>query len=77
MGFVGSVDAVASGSRRCRGGEYQPGGDHRAESELLRVRKPGGVLLASGIESHELEALLAAVPTLQVRRKGNWALVVA
>jgi len=35
------------------------------------------VLLASGIEGHEIDAVLSALPsTRDVRRKGNWALIV-
>ena len=30
--------------------------------DLLRVRKPGGVLLASGFEVHEVEQVRAALP---------------
>ena len=77
MGFVGSADAVASALADVVVANIHPEAIIALHSELLRVRKPGGVLLASGIESHELEGLLAAVPTLEVRRKGNWALVVA
>jgi ribosomal protein L11 methyltransferase len=45
--------------------------------DLLRARKPGGVLLASGIESHEIEAVRKALPEArEVRQKGNWALLV-
>jgi ribosomal protein L11 methylase PrmA len=45
--------------------------------DLLRVRKPGGVLLASGFEVHEVEQVRAALPQArEVRHKGKWALVV-
>jgi ribosomal protein L11 methyltransferase len=77
MGFVGSADAVASAIADIVVANIHPEAIIALQSELLRVRKPGGVLLASGIESHELDGLLAAVRTLEVRRKGNWALVVA
>jgi ribosomal protein L11 methyltransferase len=77
MGFVGSADAVAAGIADIVVANIHPEAIIALQAELLRVRKSGGVLLASGIESHELDALLAAVRTLEVRRKGNWALVVA
>jgi ribosomal protein L11 methyltransferase len=77
MGFVGSVDAVAPGVADVVVANIHPAAIIALQSDLLRVRKAGGVLLASGIESHELDEVLAAVPTLAVRRKGNWALVVA
>ena len=76
MGFVGSADAVASAVADVVVANIHPEAIIALHPDLLRVRKPGGVLLASGIESHERESLLAAVPTLQVRRKGNWALLV-
>jgi len=45
--------------------------------DLVRVRRPGGVLLASGFELHEVEQVKAALPAPRaVREKGNWALVV-
>jgi ribosomal protein L11 methyltransferase len=64
FGFVGSVDAVRSAIAQL-------------SADLVRARKPGGVLLASGFESHEVEQVRAALPTArEVRQKGNWALVV-
>ena len=77
LGFVGSADAVAPGIADIVVANIHPEAILALRGELLRVRKPGGVLLASGIESHELDALLAVVPALSVRRKGDWALVVA
>ena len=46
-------------------------------ADLLRVRKPGGVLLASGFETHEVDQVRAVLPEArEVRHKGKWALVV-
>ena len=46
-------------------------------TDLLRVRKAGGLLLASGFELHETEQVRAALPGVrEVRQKGNWALAV-
>lgn len=76
-GFVGSVDAVASGVADVVVANINPEAIILLRNDLLRVRKPGGVLLASGIEGHEIDAVLSALPaTREVRRKGNWALIV-
>jgi ribosomal protein L11 methyltransferase len=76
-GFVGSVDAVASGVADVVVANINPEAIILLRDDLLRVRKPGGVLLASGIEGHEIDAVLSALPsTRDVRRKGNWALIV-
>jgi hypothetical protein len=43
----------------------------------MRVRRLGGVILASGIEEHELDMVVGALPQVrEVRRKGSWVLVV-
>ena len=45
--------------------------------DLLRVLRPGGVLLASGLEIPEVEQVKAVLPPARdVRQKGNWALIV-
>jgi ribosomal protein L11 methyltransferase len=45
--------------------------------DLLRVLRPGGVLLASGLELAEVEQVKAVLPPArEVRYKGNWALVI-
>jgi ribosomal protein L11 methylase PrmA len=45
--------------------------------DLLRVRRPGGVLLASGFELNEVDQVRAALGEVrEVRTKGNWALAV-
>jgi ribosomal protein L11 methylase PrmA len=45
--------------------------------DLLRVRKAGGVLLASGFEGPEVEQVRAVLPEARdVRHKGKWALIV-
>jgi len=76
-GFIGSADAVASGIADVVVANIHPEAIVTLQHDLLRVRKPAGVLLASGIESHELDDVLAALPPVrEVRRKGNWALVV-
>ena len=76
-GFVGSVDAVAAGTVDVVMANISPEAITALAADLLRVRKPGGVLLASGFEAHEVEQVRAALPEArEVRHKGNWALVV-
>ena len=61
-GFIGSVDAVAAAaSIPCR--QHQPEAIVGLAPDLLRVLRPGGVLLASGIESPEIA---------QVRPRSRW-----
>lgn len=77
MGFVGSVDAVTPGIADIVVANISPEAIIALAGDLLRARKEGGVLLASGIETHEIEAVRAALPAARdVWRKGNWALIV-
>ncbi len=77
-GFVGSVDAVAGGAMDLVMANISPEAIAALAGDLLRVRKPGGVLLASGFEVHEVEQVRASLPdTREVRQKGKWALIVA
>jgi ribosomal protein L11 methyltransferase len=77
-GFVGSVDAVASGVVDLVLANISPEAITGLAADLLRVRRPGGVLLASGFEEQEVEQVRAALGgVLEVRRKGTWALAVA
>lgn len=74
--FVGSADAVASRSADLVLANISPEAILTLAPDLLRVLRPGGKLLASGFELHEV-AMINAVLHGEVRRKGNWALVVA
>lgn len=76
-GFVGSVDAVADDVADIVVANISPEAIVSLAPDLLRARRPGGVLLASGFERHEVEIVKAAVPSREVREKGNWALIVA
>jgi ribosomal protein L11 methyltransferase len=77
FGFVGSVDAVGSGVADIVIANISPEAIAQLGDDLLRVRKPGGVLLASGFEVPEVEQVRAAFPAArEVRQKGNWALLV-
>jgi ribosomal protein L11 methyltransferase len=75
-GFVGSVDAVASGAADVVVANISPEAIIRLAPDLLRVRRTGGVLLVSGFEGHEIEAVKAALPApREVRVKREWALL--
>jgi ribosomal protein L11 methyltransferase len=77
VGFVGSVDAVADATADVVAANINPEAIIALGPELLRARKPGGVLLASGIETHEIEQVRAALPApREILYKGNWALVI-
>ena len=76
--FVGSVDAVASGAADIVVANISPETILRLAPDLLRVRRAGGVLLASGLELQDVEEVEEALPAArEIRRKGNWALIVA
>jgi len=77
-GFVGSVDAVAAGSCDLVMANIRPEAIIELAPDLVRVLRPGGVLLASGFEVQEVDLVRAALPPArEVRRKGNWTLLVA
>jgi ribosomal protein L11 methyltransferase len=75
-GFVGSADAVAAASMDLVVANINPETIVRIAPDLLRVLRPGGVLLTSGWELAEVEQVKAALPTQEVRQKGNWFLTV-
>ena len=76
-GFVGSVTAVASGSVDLVVANISPEAITELAADLVRVLRPGGVLLASGLEIPEVEQVKAKLPPArEVRQKGNWALIV-
>ena len=76
-GFIGSVDAVAAGSCDLVAANISPEAMAELAPDLVRVLRPGGVLLASGFELQEVERMKAALPPArEVRHKGNWALLV-
>ena len=76
-GFVGSVDAVASGSVDVVVANISPETNIRIAPDLVRVLRPGGVLLVSGLEIPEVDMVKAALPPArEVRTKGNWALII-
>jgi ribosomal protein L11 methyltransferase len=76
-GFIGSVDAVAAASMDVVVANISPKAIVQLAPNLVRVLRPHGVLLASGLEIPEVEQVkLALPPAREVRRKGNWALIV-
>lgn len=76
-GFVGSVDAVRGGFAGLAVANISSEAIIQLAPDLLRSLAPGGVLLASGFEAHEVAAVTAALPPVrEVRRKGSWALAV-
>src|SRR5580692_6095646 len=75
--FVGSVDAVASRSMDLAMANISPEAILALAADLRRVLRPGGVLLASGFELHEIDMVKAALGgDGKVRRKGNWGLII-
>ena len=77
-GFIGSVDAVRAATVDVAAANISPEAIVSLAPDLLRVLKPGGVLLASGFELHEVEMVKRALPDpKEVRTKGNWALITA
>jgi ribosomal protein L11 methyltransferase len=77
-GFIGSVDAVAAGSCDLVVANISPEAIVALAPDLVRVLRPGGVLLASGFELQEAEQMKAALPPArEIRHKGIWALLVA
>ena len=75
--FVGSVDAVAPNSMDLVVANISPGAIVQLAPDFLRVLRPGGVILASGFEVHEVEQVQNALPPArEVRQKGDWALIV-
>jgi len=76
--FVGSVDAIAGASADLVVANISPEAIVSLAPDLVRVLRPGGVLLASGFELQEVEWVKAGLPPAhEVREKGNWALIAA
>jgi ribosomal protein L11 methyltransferase len=76
-GFVGSADAVATASVDLVVANISPEAIVRIAPDLVRVLRPNGFLLVSGLETPEVEQVKAALPpSREVRSKGNWALIV-
>jgi ribosomal protein L11 methyltransferase len=77
MGFVGSADAVKKGTADLVVANISPEAIVALAPDLLRVRRAGGVVLASGFELHEIALIEAALGAArEVRTERSWALVV-
>jgi ribosomal protein L11 methyltransferase len=75
--FVGSADSVASQCADVVLANISPEAIVRLAPDLLRARRAGGVLIASGFERSELGIVQEAMPQArEVREKGEWALMV-
>lgn len=79
--FVGSIDAVRSGSLALVVANISPEAIALLAPEILRCLAPAGVALLSGLERHEAAAVRAELErrggtVWETRCKGNWALLV-
>jgi ribosomal protein L11 methyltransferase len=77
LSFVGSVGAVRSAAADLAVANISPEAIIALAQDLLRVLRPGGLLLASGFETNEVAMIRAALTrAAEIRTKGNWALAV-
>ena len=75
--FVGSADAIARNSVDLVVANISAAAIIGLAPDLLRVLRPGGMLLASGVEAGEVADVQSALPPArEVRCKGNWSLLV-
>jgi len=76
--FVGSADAVRSGTAGVVVANISPETIVALAPDLLRVLEPDGTVLVSGFERHQVEMVCAVLPRVrEVRVKGEWALAAA
>ena len=75
--FIGSVTAVRPAIAGLALANISPEAIIELAPALLACLAPGGLLLASGFEEREMDAVLAALgPPLELRVKGAWSLAV-
>jgi ribosomal protein L11 methyltransferase len=75
--FVGSVDSVKTEIADIVVANITPEVIVQLAPDLLRARKNGGVLIASGMEGQDADAVLKELPPPRERRdKNNWTLLV-
>jgi ribosomal protein L11 methyltransferase len=76
--FVGSAPAVRPGVADLVTANISPEAIVELAGELTRCLRPGGMLLASGFETHEVDPIVAALRAhgqiLEISQKGRWAL---
>jgi ribosomal protein L11 methyltransferase len=76
--FVGSVDAVRSGSIDLVIANISPEAIVALAPDLLRALRPEGMVVASGFGVHEIDTIRAVLPQpADVHIKGEWALIAA
>jgi ribosomal protein L11 methyltransferase len=80
--FIGSVDAVRSGSADVIAANISPEAIALLAPDLLRCLAPRGTALLSGFERHEIRAVQAELERhggaiRETRYKGNWVLLAA
>jgi len=76
--FVGSADAVDARAADILVANISPEAVVALAPEFRRVLRPGGLAILSGFETHEVEAVRAALPGGSVKElctKGAWALI--
>jgi ribosomal protein L11 methyltransferase len=78
--FVGSVEAVRPGVADLALANISPEAIVGLAADLIRCLRGGGILLASGFETHEVDQVVLALRrhghVLTVSQKGHWALAV-
>ncbi|HEV3201235.1 MAG TPA: 50S ribosomal protein L11 methyltransferase [Bryobacteraceae bacterium] len=75
--FVGSANAVAADSMDLVVANISAAAIVQLAADFVRVLRPGGVILVSGFEPHEVEQVKNALPPArEVHHKGGWALIV-
>jgi ribosomal protein L11 methyltransferase len=75
--FTGSVDALRPAIADLAVANISPEAIVQLAPDLLRAVRPSGILLVSGFEVPEIEAVRGAFASVEeVRTKGNWALAV-
>jgi ribosomal protein L11 methyltransferase len=76
--FVGSAPAVRPGVVDLVTANISPEAIIELAGELMRCLRPGGILLASGFESYEVDLVVRALAAhgelLHLSQKGSWAL---
>jgi ribosomal protein L11 methyltransferase len=76
--FVGSAGAVRPGVADLVTANISPEAILELADELMRCLRPGGILLASGFETHEVDTVLESLEAVGqvsgVSYKGRWAL---
>jgi ribosomal protein L11 methyltransferase len=74
--FVGSVDAVRSGSIDLAVANISPEAIVALAPELLRALRADGILLVSGFGVHEIDTIRSVLPApAYAQVKGEWALI--